>query len=55
MLAVLDEKAALEVAKALVEAIRYLRSKQIVHRNIRTNNLLIVNGSIKLGSFGWAV
>ncbi len=51
----MDEKSTLEVLRMTAEASKYLRSKQIVHRNIRTGNILIVDGVVKLSNFYWAL
>lgn len=40
----------------MAEALRYLHSKKIMHRDIKPENLLIgLDGSLKIGDFGWSV
>jgi len=51
LLPVLDEKCTLEIGRMVAEGLKYLQSKQILQRNLRTSNLLIVNGVVKLSNF----
>lgn len=50
-----NEKNALRIAKQLLQAIAYLHDNDIVHRDIKAENILITsNGTIKLADFGLA-
>jgi len=39
----------------LAQAIKYLHDRCVIHRDIKLENVLIRDGNIKLGDFGWAV
>ena len=52
----LEEKRALKIFIQIVKAIDYCQSKNICHRDIKLENILILNdGTIKLIDFGFAV
>lgn len=55
VLPVLDEKSAVEVFRMIVEGLKYLKSKQILQRNIKTNNLVLIDGTVKICNFYWAL
>ena len=49
----LPEQNFLKFAKQLIEALEYLHSEKIVHRDIKCSNILLDdNGIIKLSDFG---
>ena len=49
-----EEKASNYIAQVL-QALKYMHSKNIIHRDIKLENLLNTNGTIKLSDFGWSV
>ena len=52
----LDEPKAARYALQLAGALRYLHSKNVVHRDVKPENLLIgAGGDLKLADFGWSV
>ena len=48
-----DESA--RIAYGLLKAIGYLRSNKIIHRDIKSENVMIDDGEVVLVDFGWAV
>ena len=52
----LEEKHALKIFKQIIQAINYCQSKNICHRDIKLENILIIkNDVVKLIDFGFAV
>jgi serine/threonine protein kinase len=51
----LDEKTTLEVARMIGEGLKYLKCKQIVHRNLKISNLLVIDGIVKISNLSCAV
>ena len=44
---------AFKLARQLLEALNYLKSKGVVHRDIKSSNIFLdKNGDVKLGDFG---
>ena len=50
-----DEMTATYIAE-LASALKYCHSKHVIHRNIKSENLLIgLRGELKLSDFGWCI
>ena len=49
----LAEEQALGILKQLVEAFRVLNEYNIMHRDVKPDNILFHNGVVKLGDFGF--
>jgi len=51
-----DEPQAAFYIQCVAKALKYCHSKGVMHRDIKPENLLLMgNGELKLGDFGWAV
>lgn len=50
---ILAESQALEIFKQLLKAFQILNSYNIMHRDIKPDNILFHNGDVKLGDFGF--
>ncbi|CAD2219527.1 fused [Angomonas deanei] len=51
----LSEEVVRKIAKQLVQALNYLHSNRIIHRDMKPQNILIgQNGAVKLADFGFA-
>ncbi|EGR31753.1 protein kinase domain protein [Ichthyophthirius multifiliis] len=50
----LQEKNSAKIIQQLCEAINYLHNQNIIHRDLKLENILIQNGTIKLCDFGCA-
>lgn len=51
----IDEKVSAYILRKILEAVTYLHSKGIVHRDIKSDNILInKQGDIKIADFGFA-
>ncbi|KAF1757368.1 hypothetical protein GCK72_013823 [Caenorhabditis remanei] len=48
----LDEYDASQVLKSIGEALSYYHFKQLIHRDVKPDNILISGESVKLGDFG---
>ena len=51
---ILSVKEAAQFLKDIIEALGYLHSKSIAHRDIKPYNILITFGIAKLCDFGWS-
>lgn len=51
---ILSVKEAAEFLKDIIEALGYLHSKSIAHRDIKPQNIVIAFGIAKLCDFGWS-
>lgn len=50
------ESAVLFVVRSIVKGLVYLHEKQIIHRDIKSDNILMgEDGSVKIGDFGFAI
>lgn len=49
----LSEKEAIRVFKQLLEAFQILNKYNIMHRDLKPDNIFFHNGNIKLGDFGF--
>jgi serine/threonine-protein kinase ULK/ATG1 len=52
-LSVLPEKEALGFFKQLLTAFQSLQAENIIHRDLKPSNVMLHNGAIKLGDFGF--
>ena len=51
----LSEKIAKFIFRQIIEALQYIHSKNVIHRDIKLDNILIdLNNTIKLCDFGFA-
>ena len=50
-----DEAKASNYISQVLQALQYMHSKDIIHRDIKLENLLDSFGTIKLSDFGWSV
>jgi serine/threonine-protein kinase ULK/ATG1 len=49
----LDEKNALLIFKQLLEAFQVLNKYNIMHRDLKPDNIFLHNGVVKVGDFGF--
>jgi serine/threonine-protein kinase ULK/ATG1 len=49
----LKEDEAMKILIDLIDAFKVLNKKSIIHRDIKPSNILIHNGEVKLGDFGF--
>jgi len=49
----LDEKSALLIFKQLLEAFQVLNKYNIMHRDLKPDNIFFHNGVVKVGDFGF--
>ena len=50
-----SEKAVSFIIRNILDAVSYLHSNDIIHRDIKPQNIIIVHGNVKICDFGWAV
>ena len=52
----LSEQLARKILRQLIDALIYMRDRNIIHRDIKPENILLMDleGNIKLSDFGWA-
>lgn len=50
----LSEFQAIKILKDLVSGYMVLYHKKIIHRDLKTENILLNNGVVKIGDFGFA-
>ena len=50
-----SEEQVAQYIKQLIEALLYLKQQQVIHRDVKPENILVKNDSIKLCDFGWSV
>lgn len=51
----LPEGLVLRLASQLAKALRILKESKIIHRDIKSENILLTKGMAKLGDFGFAI
>lgn len=50
----MSEIEVLNYFREIIDAFRYLREKNMVHRDIKPDNILVHDGVLKLADFGFA-
>lgn len=50
----IEEKNMYEIVIDVYEGLKYLASKNIIHRDIKASNIFIQNGCYKIADFGFA-
>jgi len=48
------EKEAVEIVREIVKTYKFLLEKNVMHRDLKPDNILILNGNLKLCDFGFA-
>ncbi len=48
------EKEAIEIVKEITKTYKFLLERNVMHRDLKPDNILILNGNLKLCDFGFA-
>lgn len=51
----LTEDVAIKLGKQIAFSLKKMKEMQIIHRDIKCENILLRNGNAKLGDFGFAI